>query len=103
MEDILVPTSGSTKYCWTHEAALAVMKQLCEQDSVQYIHLREEFGEDVVNQMIKEHFLVYQPLPSVVNTHVEDPSKYPILTSPSPAHLRTLRKYFGMKDTFSRS
>ena len=79
------------------------MKQLCEQDSVQYIHLREEFGEDVVNQMIKEHFLVYQPLPSVVNTHVEDPSKYPILTSPSPAHLRTLRKYFGMKDTFSRS
>ena len=44
------------------EVAVAVRKHLCEQDSVEYIHPREEFGEVVVDQMIEEHFLVYQPL-----------------------------------------
>ena len=89
----VVPSSGSEKFKWSRESALAVVNQLRENGSIQYTALKDSFGEKLVDEMIKEHFLVYQPLPSLVN-NAEDLSLYPILTAPSPAHLWTLRKYF---------
>ena len=56
--------------------------------------MREEIGEEALDEMIKSHFLVYQPLPAVVNTDIEDSTRYPILNAPTPAHHWTLRKYF---------
>ena len=90
----VVPSSGSEKFKWSRESALAVVNQLRENGSIQYTALKDSFGEKLVDEMIKEHFLVYQPLPSLVDNNVEDLSLYPILTAPSPAHLWTLRKYF---------
>ena len=75
---------------WSRESAVAVMNHFGEN---QYTALKDSFGEKLVDEMIKEHFLVYQPLPSLVDNNVEDLSLYPILTAPSPAHLWTLRKY----------
>ena len=93
-KQFVVPTSGSKKFKWSRESAIAVMDQLRENGSIQYTALKNSFGEELVDEMVKEHFLVYQPLPSLVDNDVEDPSHYPILTAPSPAHLWTLRKYF---------
>ena len=90
----VVPNSGSKKFKWSRESALFVMDQLRENGSIQYTALKDSFGEELVDEMIKEHFLCYQPLPLLVDNTVEDSSHYPILTAPSPAHLWTLRKYF---------
>ena len=83
---------GSKKWKWSRNDFLTVNK-LCDEGSLQYSALSEEIGEEAVDEIIKGHFLVYQPLPPVVNTGVEDSSRYPILTVPSPAHLWMLR-YF---------
>ena len=63
------------------------MNQLRESGSSQYTALKDSFGEKLVDEMIKEHFLVYQPLPSLVDNNAEDLSLFPILTAtlPSPS------------------
>ena len=73
---------------------MLLMKELYYEGSVQYSAMRDEIGEEAIDEMIKCHFLVYQPLPAVVNTGMEDPTRYPILNASTPAHLWTLRKYF---------
>ena len=90
----MVPPSGSKKWRWSRKASMCVMKELRDKGVLQYTTLRDEFGQEAVDEMIKEHFLVYQPLPSLANSPIEDSTGYPILTAPSPAHLWVLRKYF---------
>ena len=93
-KQFLVPTSGSKKWKWSRNASLAIMKELYHEGSIQYSAMREEIGEEAIDKMIKSRFLVYQPLPAIVNTGMEDSTRYPILNAPTPAHLWTLRKYF---------
>ena len=73
-----MPSSGSEKFKWSRESALAVVNQLRENGSSQYTALKDSFGEKLVDEMFKEHFLVYQPLPSLVDNNAEDLSLYPI-------------------------
>ena len=72
----------------SREAALAVVK---DNGFVRYTHLTEKLGERELDEMVKRHYLVYQPLPSI-SGDLQDTSVYPILTAPSPTHLWTLRK-----------
>ena len=53
----IVPSSGSEKFKWSHESALAVVNQLCENGSIQYTALKDSVGEKLVDKMIKEHIL----------------------------------------------
>ena len=62
-KQFVVPTSESKKFKWSRESAIAVMDQLRENGSIQYTVLKDSFGEELVDEMVKEHFLVYQPLP----------------------------------------
>ena len=93
-KQFLVPTSGSKKWKWSRNASLAIMKELYYEGSIQYSAMRDEIGEEAIDEMIKCHFLVYQPLPVVVNAGMEDPTRYPFLNQPTPAYLWTLRKHF---------
>jgi hypothetical protein len=86
-------TSGSKKWNWSRNASLAIMKELYNEGTIQYSTMRDEIGEEAIDEMIKGRFLVYQPLPAVVNTGMEDSTRYPILNAPTPTH-QTLRKYF---------
>ena len=52
------------------------------------VHSLTDFGEELADEMIKEHFLSYQPLPPLVENNVEDASYYPILIAPSPASVQ---------------
>ena len=92
-KQFLVPTSESRKWKWLRNASLAIMKELYYQGSIWYSAVRDEIGEEAIDEMIKSHFLVCQPLPAVVNTGMEDPTHYPILNALTPAPW-TLRKYF---------
>ena len=70
------------------------MYQLC----IQYCVLRYEVSEELVDAMIKEHFLVYQPLPPVINT-----SDGFHLSVPSPHNSLLVFFTIDMKDSFCQT
>ena len=49
------------------------MDQLHENGNIQYTALRD-FGEELVDEIIKEPHLCYQQLPPLVDNNVEDAS-----------------------------
>jgi hypothetical protein len=54
----LVPPSGSRKWRWSRKASVCVVKELRDNGVIQYTILRDEFGEEAVDEMINEHFWI---------------------------------------------
>ena len=83
--ETMVPPSGSKKWRWSRSRKASVSIMM-DKGVIQYTTVRDEFGEEAVDEMIREIF-VYQPLPSLANSTIEDSFGYPILTAPSQAQL----------------
>ena len=78
---------------WTKEQGEEVAQAIHTNGYMEVSTLREKHGDDMIDEMIKEHVVCYRPGP-VWNDDLNLPKdvRFPIITAPTPLHLYVLRK-----------
>ena len=78
---------------WTKEQGEEVAHGICTDGYMEVRTLREKYGNDMIDEMIKEHVVCYRPGP-LWNDDLNLPKdvRFPIITAPTPLHLYVLRK-----------
>ena len=77
---------------WTKEQGEKVAQKIHEYGYIEVYECRERYGDDLIDEMIKEHVVCYRPGPMWCDDlSLPEGVKFPIITAPTLLHLYVLK------------
>ena len=99
LTSLIVPTPSKNpekpELGWTKEQGEEVVNGIRLHGYMEVRPLREKHGDDMIDEMVKEHVVCYRPGPVWKDDlNLPENVEFPIITAPTPLHLWVLKEKF---------